>query len=198
MLAVAVLIGLIAGLAFGGSPAGLGRPGFRALWLPFLGVALELTYGALDRFFPQWFDYQSWYWVIVCGYTLCILLFCWRNRRYAAGALFAAAGTLANFAVIAANSWRMPVSGAVLAAYGASPQPSLGYFVEQGDAALGFLGDIIPFVPPYGGLLSVGDLLLCAGVVFWIMETMRMGAVQGEGVLRHAGRAKCLKHVTRS
>ncbi len=103
-----------------------------------------------------------------------LAVFCWCNRRVAGIALIAA-GFTCNAAVMAANG-AMPVSAAAVrrvAGPGAGVAVSRGrhQLLEPGDP-LPWLADVLP-VPPLGVVLSVGDVVLGAGIVVLVAVHMR-------------------------
>lgn len=87
-------------------------------------------------------------------------------------------GTLCNYLVIAANSFRMPISVKALSVYSTmTPEAVIAqradYFVATDGANFLFLGDII-YMPinVLGGFMSVGDILLAAGMFLLIVQVM--------------------------
>ncbi|HEX8103553.1 MAG TPA: MFS transporter, partial [Solirubrobacteraceae bacterium] len=94
--------------------------------------------------------------------------FMWANRRIA-GLWLIAAGGAANFAAIAANGGVMPASASALRAAGLTPDKGEAFAnsaaLERPRLAL--LGDVfaIPDSWPLANVLSLGDLLVMAGLV---------------------------------
>ncbi|MBW7572619.1 DUF5317 family protein [Caproiciproducens faecalis] len=144
----------------------------RGLWLPVAGLLAELPFSYLPAFagkVPWLFTGLSY---------LCIIMFLILNRRRAAGAILAGAGTLCNLLVILCNNFRMPVSPLALAMFpGMTPEAvyakKANYFVATHGARFYFLGDIIPVRIPYvGSFISVGDILLGLGITAFIFSVL--------------------------
>lgn len=101
-----------------------------------------------------------------------VLGFCIRNHRRAGMGLIAL-GFACNALVILANGG-MPVSLDALAALGADPSTVtvVGKHQVMTDATtLGFLADVIP-LPPLDLIVSVGDVVLVAGMVPFAHDLM--------------------------
>lgn len=83
-------------------------------------------------------------------------------------------GSLANFLVIAANGGKMPVSPSAVASIGLNlTETGLHILMSEG-TRLFWLADIIPLPPPYPfpTVISVGDILIAAGVMLLIQNAM--------------------------
>jgi len=99
------------------------------------------------------------------------------NRR-APGAVLMAAGLALNLAVVAIDGG-MPVSRAAIRAVGGTDQALV--VAEQGakhhlmssDDVLRPLADVVPIPPPFGVVLSVGDVLLYAGIAWFLVSVTR-------------------------
>jgi len=83
---------------------------------------------------------------------------------------------LANFTVIAANGFRMPVSPLVyqypkMAEFVTRIQSGelMEYVLVDWNGPLWFMGDTIPM---FGGLASAGDLIMAAAVLIIILDIM--------------------------
>lgn len=168
-----VLVGIVAGLVMNwrrGKKNHLqGVSRIRGLWLPLAGILLHGSFSFLPGFALR---YAA---VITTTDYLCILAFLFLNRQRKVPAALMASGSLSNFAVIAANGFRMPVSPAALAMYpGMTPEAvyaqKVNYFIAQNGANLYLLGDVIP-VPLHGlsAFISVGDLFIGSGLMLFIM-----------------------------
>lgn len=136
--------GAVTGLALQGIPlaSGIGRP---------VGtIVLLASYGVLSAF------------ALV-------------NRRLPA-AWMVIAGLALNFLVIAANGG-MPVSANALDVAGVSAEGLVGagslkhHLMGPGDV-LTLLGDVIGIPPPVGAVISIGDVLLYAGVAILVVAVM--------------------------
>ncbi|MBE3577043.1 MAG: DUF5317 domain-containing protein [Limnochordales bacterium] len=101
-------------------------------------------------------------------------------------------GLLLNLLVIAANEGRMPVSPEAVARAGLPPLPddpsvyvTSPHTRMDADTRLWFLGDVFPVSIPYRRprVISIGDLLLAAGIVWLVVRGMRAGGI-GQAVGR--------------
>ena len=173
-------IALIAvALAFlrGGSLRRLQRTEFRHP-LPIIACFLVQTAAMLlyDRIpfvhdtFPIWISLSY----LVLAYC------CWQNRHLP-GFLAFGAGLLLNFAVIALNDGRMPVSLAALEWAGLDEYiaPLLEGVTKHQPLTqasyLPILSDVIPLKPPYAlssRIVSVGDLLMTLGISRFLYRRM--------------------------
>ena len=151
----------------------------RCVLLPCLAFLVEACFGMLQQL-PT----EIWLGGAVCLEYALLALFVWLNR-HRRGVKLLGAATLANFAVIAANGFRMPVTPVIY------DYPQLHSFVERiqsgalpeyvlvdWDAPLWFLGDTLPM---FGGLASVGDLLMAAAVMLIIIGCMKSPAPTAQG-----------------
>ncbi len=171
LLLVGVLLGIIIGFAARGQLMRLTM--LSGLWLPILSFAVMPAL----RIFPAM---PLWIKAVIMVFSYgCILLFAYQNKKFWLPALLISAGSLMNFAVIAANAFRMPVSERALSVYtDMTPEAVIAkhadYFVACGDKAkLLFLGDVIYVpVPLVGGFLSLGDIVLALGVCILIVMSM--------------------------
>lgn len=171
LLLISVILGVAAGLINKGKLSGL--VGLRGLVLPIFAFAVS----SVPAYWPGIpFALKA---VLLSASYFCVLAFTVLNRRYILAAFLTGAGTLCNFAVIAANSFRMPISEYALIYY-----PNLtaeqvvakraDYFIAvNGDANLLILGDVICVKLPYlGGFVSVGDVFLAVGILVLVFCAM--------------------------
>lgn len=113
--------------------------------------------------------------VMVASYVL-LLAFLWVNRRLPAVPV-ALVGLALNLLVIAPNGG-MPVSASAVRAAGGTVTevPANGtagkHHLMSDQDVLRPLGDVIPGPPPLGVVLSVGDVLLYAGVGIFVVMIM--------------------------
>lgn len=121
--------------------------------------------------------------------TAALLAFAVINVRVG-GMVVVAAGVGLNFLVTLLN-WGRPVSGAALVRAGIVEQAELatttltgGRSIADG-AILGFLGDVVPL--PWGQVISIGDLLMLAGIVLVTASVLRNKSV-GTGRSPYSGR----------
>lgn len=163
VLALAICVGLIAG--------GSIRPfeHLRVRWwgLALAGLALQGVSLASD------IGRSAGSASLVGSYAL-LLLFAWANRRLPALWLVMA-GLVLNILVIGVNSG-MPVSASALETAGARAE-GLGvgtakHHLMGPDDKLTPLGDVIGIPPPIGAVISIGDVLLYAGVAILVVAVM--------------------------
>lgn len=170
LLLICVVLGVAIGLACKGRLALLAR--LRGLIFPILA----LGFFAATRFLPG--QSVALRGVLTTLYYACCLGFAFLNGRHFLAGAFIALGTLSNYLVIAANGFRMPISSYALSYYPditaqSVTEKNAGYFIENGDAKLLILGDVICIpLPGIGGFISVGDVLLAMGVMVLIIYAM--------------------------
>jgi hypothetical protein len=163
-------LGILFGLIGGGSLRGLGRYALRGALLPVAAYLLKA--GAAAYFAPQTGALA----VCLVQYSL-LFLFLLFNHRRPVWPLFAFAGTLMNFLVIALNGGCMPVAASLLGRGERLTQLAEGsvyaYCLADQTTRLPFLGDVIRLGSAQAplGFASIGDLVLCIGVgiLFWQM-----------------------------
>jgi hypothetical protein len=112
--------------------------------------------------------------LLVGSYGL-LVVFAWLNRRLPAIWL-TMAGLVLNILVIGANGG-MPVSASALETAGTGAERFFGEGVEKHhlmgpDDTLTPLGDIIGIPPPISAVISIGDVLLYAGVAILVVAVM--------------------------
>ena len=184
MLLLFAALGILAGLASGGSLRGFGHYSLSGVLLPVAAYLLKA--GAARLLTPQTGAIA----ISLLQYSL-LFVFLLCNHRRPSWPLFAFAGTLLNFLVIVLNGGCMPVSASLLG--GASERLTqlaqgriYAYCLMDGSTRLPFLGDVIRLGPagmPLG-YASIGDVVLCLGVgiLFW--------------QITHAGKMKNSSQVT--
>jgi hypothetical protein len=166
----AVVIGLIAGAALGGRPAGLSQLQFRWAWVFAAGLAVQLVLfsdpvaeriGALGA-------------PIYVGSTLAVAAAVWANRGIP-GMVVVALGACGNLAAIVANGGYMPASAEALFALGKTVKSGYSNSSFVADPQLPWLTDIfaLPAWVPATNVFSVGDVLIGVGVVIVIVTAMR-------------------------
>lgn len=171
MLLLCTLCTLLLGWCLGGRLSRFERAGLR--W-PLLPPAALLCQSALTRLPGLAFTPA-----LLTGSYLLLFVFVWGNRHLFFPSFFIGLGSLCNFAVIAANSFAMPVSSSALSTLSADGAAALlsgeipMYRVADSATHLLFLGDVLWFpVPFFQGFASAGDILLCIGVLFLLMTVM--------------------------
>lgn len=166
-IAVAIVAGVVIGLALGGRFDSLGEASFRLWPLLIVGVVVQ---GAAS------FTADGAVPLILASYAL-LLLFTITNLQHAGmGVVFV--GIAMNLVVIGANDG-MPVRDDAIVAAGIVDYeeiPSLDFgakrHLETPDDRLTFLGDIIP-VPVAEEVLSFGDLAMSVGVATVLAGLLR-------------------------
>lgn len=142
--------------------------------LPCIALLIESSLNRIADFLP--FPVSAWLGYVVCAEYLLLAVFVWLNRHHR-GMKLLGASTAVNFSVIAANGFRMPVTPIIY------EFPELASFVQRieagelpeyvlvgWDGPLWFLGDTIPI---FGGLASVGDILMAASILLIIVFLMK-------------------------
>lgn len=150
MLASAVVLGLAAGLARGGSLLRLSDLHVR--WWPVLAaaVALRLAAGLFG-------DLAVVAYLVAFGGIVAVAVV----NRALPGAWLIAAGATLNLIAVAANG-AMPVSADAIAAVGGSFPRDRLHSALDASSRLPFLTDILPF-PVVNTAYSVGDVLIAIG-----------------------------------
>ena len=172
----AIALGIALGLVTGGRPGNLARIRLRWNALILLSLALQLVlFTGLSIPAP----------LVTIGYlTSGLLSLIWLGRNLdvpGIGCVFI--GGLSNFVAIAANGGRMPVDAALLARTRgadyvrelAAGRVTSNSSLADSHTRLRWLTDQILIPPPWPlpTVLSVGDLLIAAGVVWVIAAAMR-------------------------
>ena len=165
---VAVVAGLVIGLALGGRPRHLAGRGLRLWPLLFAGVAVQAVGARVGD--------TLGFVLLVASYPL-LLGFAAANVRLVGMALVGV-GLLMNLATIATNRG-MPVRRSAIVAAGiatdeevASLHIAAKHHLERPSDRLMPLSDIIP-VPGLHEVLSFGDLVLSVGVADTIVHLLR-------------------------
>ncbi len=190
ILLLGVILGWVAGRMLGGAAGRLADPGFRWLWLPIFSAVLQMCTTPLANLIPL--PPEHWYGFIVILTYGANVAFALANLRPLVGSIPILLGTLGNFAVIAANGWRMPVAPSALQLPQiVAPAERLGYYMADGTTRLLWLGDILPLpIPLIGGYMSLGDILLFVGVSALIAGRMVLPLAPGRHQ-RPAASSRC-------
>lgn len=179
--AVALAVGLVAGLAAGGRPSNAASCTFHLWPALVVGVVLQGVPELLGL------EGSAAYAAVACSYTA-LLAFAAANLRLT-GMAVVLVGLALNTAAILPNGG-MPVRGPALVQAGIVEPDDVGALdfgskrhLERDDDVLVVLGDVVP-VPPFREVLSIGDLLLSAGlaaVVFRLLRPARSASAPGRG-----------------
>jgi len=169
IMPLCVLLSAVIGVCWFGSFKNFTSVDIRFLWCPVAAALAEFSMLPLWKLFGAGF--KSWAFApLVLSYAL-LFLFLFSNLRLR-GTLLMAAGAGANFAVIAANGFLMPVAS--VPASGMTEFQSLRYVLMTDGARLPFLAGALRLpLPLIGGYASVGDLLLAAGASVFLINIMR-------------------------
>jgi hypothetical protein len=171
LILIVLVLAFAVGLALGGSFRSWERMRLHWWGLAILGVALQAVPVP-----ASWSSRETIGWTMLVGSYVALLAFIAVNRRIPGAALMAT-GLILNLAVVAPNQG-MPVSPrAVEIAAGDGtvrlPQDSAKHHVATDGDVLRFLGDAIPIPPPFRVVLSIGDVLLYAGIAWFVVVVTR-------------------------
>jgi hypothetical protein len=166
----AVVIGIVGGLATGGSLDRLGA--FRIRWAPLAiaGLAVQLVlFTPVGEALGS--DAAS---VVYVASTAAVLVVVIRNLRVAGLALVALGASL-NLVAIVANGGSMPADPEAIASLGRTADGGISNSVVMADPALRPLTDIfaLPDWLPLANVFSIGDVLIGIGVAIAIAIAMR-------------------------
>ncbi len=170
-----VVLGLLIGLLMGGRIKNLGR-------LPLKGTGWFILLGIVEvsMQFTQTPERQFVYKTLIMSAGALMMLLLWMNRHIP-GVKLSLVGLLLNFIVMAANGGRMPVSQWAAVISGQSDYlPELLNDISARHVIIGpatrlvLLADIIPLPSPYPfpRVLSIGDVILFAGIIRIIIKGM--------------------------
>ncbi|HHT64478.1 MAG: DUF5317 family protein [Caldicoprobacterales bacterium] len=177
-LAAAVILGLIRG----GRLTNLTRVKLMHPWLVFLSVLLSAL-----LLFLSMFDVALIRPLVMAALLLqylLLLLFIWYNRHLHYTWVIAL-GSFLNGLVILLNGGTMPLAD--LSSYVASDSELANQFLISGNlplyhivhenTLLWFLGDVIRIPHPFSSMISIGDIILYAGV-FLLLQHLVAGTAQ--------------------
>ncbi|MGH2394738.1 MAG: DUF5317 family protein [Candidatus Limnocylindria bacterium] len=175
----AILIGLVVGVAFGGTIANLGRLQFRWAGLALAGLLAQVVLFA-EPVAARVGDVGPPIYVASSVVVLVALL----RNLHISGLRIMAVGAVSNLAAIVANGGSMPATPDALAALGKSVGEAYSNSVVAADPALAGLTDIyaLPSWLPFANVFSIGDALIGAGMALAIVAGMRAGI---SGARRH-------------
>jgi hypothetical protein len=160
MILIVLAVGCLLTVPLSGrSLAGLAELRLRALWMAPLALALQVVIVTL----APGGDATLHAAVHIGTYGL-IAAFLWANRRIA-GAPVIGAGALANTVAILANGGVMPAAHAAQRLAGLTEGAGFHNSAVVGHPHLLWLGDIIPVPGPLPNTLSIGDVIIFAGML---------------------------------
>jgi Family of unknown function (DUF5317) len=152
----------------GGRLRCLERVAVRAVWIPLLALALQVW---ITTIAPGG-DAAVYGAIHILTYVL-IAMFLWSNRHLPGVALIAA-GVLINGTVITINGGVMPAAVTAQRLAGMSLGPGFHNSAQLPGPHLLWLGDVIPVPGPLPNVLSVGDLIVFAGLLVLLHRTSRL------------------------
>lgn len=164
------LVGMVAGLLLGGRVDRLAE--YRYRWIPLAIAGLLLQVGIFST--PLGAALGGIAPVVYVGSMAAVLLVVVRNitlpRVGVPGLAIVALGAASNLAAVAANGGYMPADPGALASLGASVGAGYSNSVVVADAALRPLTDVyaLPAWVPLANVFSVGDALICVGLVLTV------------------------------
>jgi len=168
LILVGVILAVAVALLRGGKLERLSDLGLKLLPLAWLVLVLRSLVAVLESRGMPWAP-----WLQVVAYLI-LLGVLWLNLAAPGMKLFAL-GSLLNFLAIVANGGAMPVSPGALAFLGMSVTPTGTHTLLTPESRLPFLTDIIPLWMPYPQVISVGDIVLVAGMFLFIQQRMLAG-----------------------
>lgn len=167
MVVTGVVLAVLVAMVRGGKLERLGELGLRGLPLVPLAIVLRYCASVLAKMEMTW-----GLWLQVAAYVIFVYVIL---LNYGIpGIKTFGAGTLMNFAAIAANGGAMPVSARAIELVGQSGTPAGLHTLMDAHTRLWLLADIIPVpIPlPQRGVISIGDILIIAGIFAFIQHRM--------------------------
>lgn len=180
LLMYAVIAAIPIGYLFGGRLRNYLNAPFRLVLLPCLAFLLEAFLPELIPLIPLPQAVQLAF--FLCAEYLMLFVFAGMNMS-SRGVPLLAAGCFMNFAAISASGFRMPVTPLIFNAPDSAAMAEriqagevIRYVLVDWDAPLWFLGDTIPL---FGGLASIGDLVMAAALLLIIVFKMKAQPPEG-------------------
>jgi hypothetical protein len=157
LLLVALVVGLLGGMATGGKLANLANLNFRWPWL--VVAALIVREAAVVSPLSGVDGIQ---YVYVAALLALVAWMAWHTTRLR-GAWIVAIGAALNLLVVVANGARMPVAAELAGSL--VNRGHIGQYEVMGPGTnLGWLGDWIGVPGPLGGAYSPGDVIIAIGI----------------------------------
>ena len=178
-----IVVAVALALATGGRPRHLTEHSFRFGALPLVGVFLDVA-AETDRLHGVWF-------LLTIASYLCLIGFVIANWRLT-GIFLVLVGLGLNFLTIAVNRG-MPVRPSTLISAGVVDDMKEAraydygakHHIEGPDDTLMLISDVIPF-RPIKKVLSIGDLVMAAGIGVVVFHLLRPPPTRRRGVRRSA------------
>jgi len=168
LILVGIILAVAVALLRGGRLERLSDLGLKFLPLVWLALVMRSLVAVLESRGMLWAP-----WLQVVAYI--ILLGVLGLNLAAPGMKLFGLGSLLNFLAIAANGGAMPVSPGALAFLEMSVTPSGTHTLLTAESRLWFITDIIPLWMPYPQVISIGDIVLVAGMFLFIQHKMLAG-----------------------
>jgi len=168
LILVGIILAVAVALLRGGKLARLSDLGLKFLPLVWLVLLMRSLVAVLEGRGLPWAP-----WLQVAAYLI-LLGVLWLNLAAPGMKLFGL-GSFLNFLAIAANGGAMPVSRSALDLLNMNITPSGTHTLLTAESRLPFLTDIIPLWMPYPQVISVGDIVLVAGMFLFIQQKMLAG-----------------------
>jgi hypothetical protein len=149
----------------GGNLGRLASLRLAGLWTPMLALGLQVV---LTTIAPA--GHPLLHRVAHIGTYVVIGLFLWINQRLA-GVKLIGAGAFLNALAITLNGGVMPATRAAARLAGLHLRPGFDNSAPVAHAHLAWLGDVIPWPGPLPNVLSIGDLLVFAGMLVLLHRT---------------------------
>jgi Family of unknown function (DUF5317) len=173
LFAFALALGVVLGYILHGRLSNLAS--VRVRWWGIIPVALVLQLGPL----PQGGGTDLLIRTIILSLSYAIIVVFTLVNVRVPGMVLIMVGVMANFSVIAANGG-MPVGAEALRDSGQDvvltemrgSAPDTHHLVTEEDS-LTFLGDVIGVPPPIARAISIGDIIVCLGLIWFIASAMR-------------------------
>jgi hypothetical protein len=172
-LALPVVVAVLLGTLLGGSLRGLSQLRFRASWLLFAAVGLQVA--AFPFGFLPWHTGQDAGTALWLGSYGLLVVAALLNARIP-GVLVLAAGMGANLLAVAVNGGTMPVLPGAMHAAGrtevlhanstAASDPALSWLVDRWSA---------PDWVPLANVFSLGDVVIAVGAMVMVVAGMGVG-----------------------
>jgi Family of unknown function (DUF5317) len=180
LFAFALALGVVLGYILHGRLSNLAV--VRVRWWGIIPAALVLQLGPLPQ--GGGTDLLIRTIILSLSYAM-IVVFTLVNVRVP-GMVLIMVGVMANFAVIAANGG-MPVDAEALRDSGQNvvltemreSAPGTHHLLTEEDS-LAFLGDVIGVPPPIARAISIGDIIVCLGLIWFIASSMRSPSASKE------------------
>jgi len=174
MFLFSVILGVVLGYLLKGNLENLNNLEIKGWWLIVLGFLVEF----IMKVFLKSGHLQIGSLTYALNITMysCIMSFIYINRKYKM-ILVIGLGFLLNMVVIFGNGCVMPISAKamnILNVSGSVETKGL-YSILSAETRFKFLADVIPYkLWKYGGIASIGDIILAIGVIGIIVKGMKL------------------------